>query len=436
MMKFKIFPYEILQKAMVSYKALMALAGETDDALPADFWDVGGPQEPVVYGSANQKEDQLILVSGGLDQLKSACPKYGCLAWLTDRKGKIKHVWHHDPTIWNNMEHLKSEVKGRYLYPMGLHMYENGDLLVSYQAKNAFPVGVGLAKFDKDSNLIWKREDFNNHWFEVTNDGRIYAPAMRVIDAPLHIGDTRYLINCEQTKIAADVVTILSPDGKLIKEIDILDAIIKSGYAGTFHGALTGDDVDSLDTCDPTHLNDVRVFSHDIPSYPPDIKKGDFLVSLRSLNAVGILDPDTERFKWFSVGLSIRQHSPRYDGNGGVIVLDNKGGSEKKGGSRVVRVDLQSRMPVEMFPKMSIPEPKNFYTGTAGHLDLSADRKTILITSTHQGEIWEMDLASGKVVWRYVNNHMQRGRPARFPIYTSKYIQRASFIFNRKLGVQ
>jgi hypothetical protein len=210
---FKIFPYQYFNKAQISYRALREVKDTEDRMWPADFLERGKSTQPTALAHPGPQGDELILVSGGLDQYKSLCPKYGCVAWLTDRRGQVKHVWHHDPTIWEDLTHITGKGDDRRIYPVGLHLFDNGDLLVSYQAYNAFPIGVGIAKFDKDSKLLWKRADFNNHWFSVSDTGEIYVPAMRVAESPLPLGGTRAKLDCKKAQFSMDAVTVLSADG-------------------------------------------------------------------------------------------------------------------------------------------------------------------------------------------------------------------------------
>jgi hypothetical protein len=431
-MMFKIFPYQYFNKAQISYKALKDLKKQKaaeEKTWPGEMPEPGKATKPTAVVHDGPQGDELILVSGGLGQLKSHCPKYGCVAWLTDRQGQMKHVWQYDPDIWKDLDYIKGEGDKRKIYPMGLHMFDNGDLLVSYQAHDAYPIGVGIAKFDKDSKLIWKRADFDHHWFSVADSGEIYTPAMRVVDAPLPLGNTRARMDCKQAKFAMDAITVLNADGKLLREISLYDALVNSGYVGIFRGGILSEE---MNACDPIHLNDLRVVGDVVPTYPSGVKKGDIFLSMRSLNAVALLDGKTERFKWMSVGSTIQQHSPRFDGHDGLFVFDNRGGPAKQGGTRIVRIDMLSGQPQTVFPKPDVPLPEKFFSQTAGHIDLHREQPRMLVASTHQGVVWEVNVTNGEVIWEYVNTHSLRGKYARFPVYTAKYVYDTAFAFNQQ----
>jgi hypothetical protein len=57
----------------------------------------------------------------------------------------------------------------------GTHLYPNGDLLVVYHGLGQLANGYGLAKVDKDSNVIWGYPANLHHDVDVGEDGTIYA---------------------------------------------------------------------------------------------------------------------------------------------------------------------------------------------------------------------------------------------------------------------
>ena len=94
------------------------------------------------------------------------------------------------------MSRIEGFTKADNTYPIGFHLFKNGDLLVNYQARNTFPFGVGLAKFDKDSNLLCKKEGVSHHWFSIDEKGFIYVPTLDILDSPIYLGGTQVNIAC------------------------------------------------------------------------------------------------------------------------------------------------------------------------------------------------------------------------------------------------
>ncbi len=173
-------------------------------------------------------------------------------------------------------------------------------------------------------------------------------------------------------------------------------------------------------TDDPLHLNDVRITSGQIASWQPWLAPGDLLVSLRNINAVGIVDVSTRRFKWMSSGSTVAQHSPRFY-DGGVLVLDNLGGDKQLGGTRLVKIDLETGQPTTIFPRPGVALPDLCCTLNCGHLDISSDGQRVLMAITRSGAVWEIDLQSGEVLWEYLYVHPNE-QGIREGINTAKYV--------------
>ncbi len=426
--RYKVFPYQLLRDART---ALVALAGTTQGS------EIGGLEsykEQVLvptartYGPAAGKE--MLLVSGGAGFLTDLCPA-GCLAWLMDRDGKVKHYWKNDPSLWKGLERVAQvPLLSGDPYPVGMHLFDDGGLLVTYHASNTFPFAVGLARFDVNSNLLWKRELLTHHWFSVADDGRIFVPALRVVDSPIPIGTTEASITSEGGKIYSDVVLILDPDGNTLDEIPILDALFDSGWPGLFTRANSATRSADFATDDPLHLNDVQLVPPQIVASHPWLSPDDLLVSLRNINAVGILDIASRRFKWLSSGSTVAQHSPRFY-DGGVLVLDNLGGDKRLGGTRLVKIDLERGLPTTLFPRPGVDTPDLCRTLNCGHLDVHRDGNRVLMTVTRSGALWEIDLRTGQVVWEYLYVHPNKAGN-RIPINTAKYVDSPSFLDNEQ----
>ena len=81
-----------------------------------------------------------------------------------------------------------------------------------------------MARFDKDSNLLWKKENFAHHWFTVDAEDRIYVPAFAALDAPYPLGDSNLKINCEGGVLQEDIILVLDRDGNELERISLLDS--------------------------------------------------------------------------------------------------------------------------------------------------------------------------------------------------------------------
>lgn len=427
---YRIFPWSVIRDADSAFRAVRATASVRGDR----SWDPievpAGLSAPAV-SSMSGAGDELILVLDGKDVRTAEPILDGTLAWIMDRNGGVKHVWRYDPEIWLDLKNV-TWAPGAHLtvYPVGVHLYEDGGLLVSFHGWNCFPYGIGLARFDKDSRLLWRRELNNHHWFSVAPDGRIFCPALRVVDSPYRVGKSRARLSSPDGKLLHDEVMVLDPDGTVLDEISILDALVASNRIGLFRNdaetPYTVSERLQMVAGDPTHLNDVRLVDATVAAKHPWLNEGDLLVSLRNLNTVGILDPVARRFKWTMAGATILQHSPRFTDHG-ILVFDNHGGSEPLGGSQLVEIGLEARRSRAVFPHEGVPLPGVFSSYVAGHLDL-ADANRVLVTLWDWGRIWEIDLAIGKVVWEYIHVDHADGKGRHLP--AAKYVHRPTFEFN------
>lgn len=422
--RYKVFPYRVIRDARTAFLALVEAGQPVENSGLASY-----RREVLVPTVTNHTPTvgrEFVLVSGGAGCLEDY-NQAGCLAWLMDRDGKIVHIWKFDPSLWKDLRRV-SRVPGLSgePYPVGMHLFDDGGLLVTYQAINAFPFAVGLARFDANSRLLWKKELLTHHWFSVAPDGRIFVPALRVAESPIPIAGTEASITSEDGKIYSDLILVLDASGNVLDEIPMLDALFASGWGGLLTRPNSPFRSADLPTNDPLHLNDVELVGDQFAKSQPWLSPDDLLVSFRNINAVGILDAESRRFKWLSAGSTIGQHSPRLC-DGGVLILDNLGGDKELGGTRLVKIDFERGVPATLFPRPGVTTPDLCRTLNSGHLDVNRDGNRVLMAVAAEGALWEIDLRSGKVLWEYIYVH-PNGDGRRVAINTAKYVYHPSFL--------
>src|SRR5688572_3320591 len=245
--QFKTFPYDDVRNAYVALKALLELRKEEPRMKNVDFWDQTGFQKPVYRSVRPEAGSEPILVLGNertyFDKDRGS---YG--AWIADRDGKILHAWKDPGEIWE-VGDRKAVGKFWRSYPVGAYLYPNGDLLVSYQGVGVFPQAMGLAKFDKDSNVLWKNSGQLHHWFSVGPQGEIYVPARKVARSPMSLPDHEKEITCEQVAFGYDSIMVLDANGRKLREIDTVKALVNSDLTGLFNS--NQEQPHTIETCDP-----------------------------------------------------------------------------------------------------------------------------------------------------------------------------------------
>ena len=426
----QIFPYSVLREAHIAFVALLELTEQKDIRLEnLSFWDESGIERPTYKVLAPGAGEEKIFFLGNDLTYHGQSTEQPYLAWIADRKGNVLHAWKHPGEIWAPLQNRDAVGDTWRSYTIGAHLFPNGDILVSYQGTNVFPISMGLAKFDKDSNLLWKRDGFYHHWFSVDSEGKIYVPGTLIGESPFQIPDREKIITCEDAEFPYDSVVILDPNGIPLKEIDMLTAINESDLTGLLNSNRTDPAV--LETCAPLHLNDAQVLSAESAKMFPAFSAGDLLLSFRSLNGIGVLDPDTELFKWFYVGASQHQHSPRYFRDNKVLMFDNLGGRKGHDTSRILAIDVGSARSEVLFPRQDRKLPsETFFSRTAGHIDVHPTDDKILAAFSLQGIVWEIDTTTGEVLWEFKNTHTIDGKPGRVDVYVAKYVDNISFPMN------
>jgi hypothetical protein len=415
----KLFPYRLVKQAESAYTALRT--GKSGNE-PTTFLAYVPERTSPTSASriATEQPDDWILVTGGPYEFLEECPRFGCLAWIIDRDGKVIHHWEADlEALWREADHITGDKNPRNFLSLGTELLPDGSILVAFQNDRAFPEGAGLAKFDRDGGLVWRGEDLVNHWFTLGPDGTIYAPGHSVLETPAPIGNTRQRIICNQVKAQADYVAIIGPDGKTRERIDVMDLLVDNGYVGLVR--LTND------PCDPFHLNFVQYVDEQMASRLDRVDAGDLLISLRNVSTILIFSPRTRAIKWIDTGRYIEQHSPRFLPDGSLVVFDNKGGDAQFGGARIVRLkindDLDGGIDDEtgqrgfsvVAPRAGVSLGGDFTSERASKIAVGPKGDRLLIALTQMGEIVEIDLDSGAPLWRYDKIFTAEGYPGAAP---------------------
>lgn len=401
---FRVFPFDLLRNAAVAGQSLVEaevpiMASVVADLSAFDNLDIRWLHEaPSDAGAADEDQGgEAILFVAGSAQFPNLNP-WGALATLIDRKGKVLHRWANDPQLWSDLKSV-SRVPGISgpISPVAVHLYPNGDLLATYHGHNTFPFAIGMAKFDKNSKLLWKRENFCHHNFTVSRDGTIFIPSLEVVESPIQIGNTSSSIYSNSGKIYRDQVLQLDSDGNELMRIDLVDALVRSGWGHVF---FAGNSM-NYESDDPLHLNDVQVVDAQFASQASWLNAGDLIISLRNLNCIAILDPQTRMIKWISRGTMSGQHSPRMHGDC-ILALDNLGGREETGCTQLTKISLDRGLAETVFPKSNSVLPESMCTINSGFIDLSSDGKRALVCLSLSGVVWEIDLESSQVRWSMI----------------------------------
>ena len=316
--KYRLFPYSIVADGVKTGRHLLGgTAGddpEKDDGVFVEFTDtpLGDLSRSRIEFVAGDGLHEPVLWYGGRFQFLDLCPHPGCLAVEYTTTGEVAHAWPFRP------HELKEAAVGdeefpyelaidhsfaRDAYSFGISRYPNGDLLVVFHYRNAHPFGGGVARVDSDGHPVWFRRDYSHHWPQLLSDGTALVPSTRIGDKSITLerpDGEMTTIRCDTGDPYLDTVNVVDGDGRLLKRIDLVGALVSSKFASVL--------LSTTAACDPLHLNFIHQLGDDAGG-APGIAPGDLVVSLRSLSAFAILDGESGRLKRLVRGSFLQQHS-------------------------------------------------------------------------------------------------------------------------------
>ncbi len=144
----------------------------------------------------------------------------------------------------------------------------------------------------------------------------------------------------------------------------------------------------------------------------PQIRAGDFLVSLRGSNALAVISRNSKAVVWSMVGPFMRQHDPDILRDGTLLVFDNRTEVQQRtpvrwlerpqawGFSRILQLDPATQQILWSFEGS---EAFPFYTSIQGKQQILGNGN-ILVSDPEGGRAFEVSPAhDNQVVWEYVN---------------------------------
>ncbi len=182
-----------------------------------------------------------------------------------------------------------------------------------------------LERIDPCGQPLWMiQSQVFHHSTEADADGNLWIPSLAEHHSLKRIKDS----------FREDMLTRVSPAGKILGNISVVQLLIRNGYGGwLFANELYNDDL--------THLNDIQPVLADGPYW----KKGDLFVSLRNLSAIMLYRPSSDRIIWIKRGPWLSQHDVDILDDHRISVYDNNvqdrgTGPYFEGSSRIMIYDF------------------------------------------------------------------------------------------------
>jgi Arylsulfotransferase (ASST) len=309
---------------------------------------------------------------------------------LVDLDGTLLHKWRVSfNEIWPTASHLDDQPHDWDAYIHGALLYPNGNIIFNFDYK-------GLVGIDNCGEVLWQLAEPTHHSIHEDDSGNLWVGVRRRVAEP------RADLPKLSMPFLEEFIVKLTPSGEILREISLIDVIVKSGY----ESILFADGHDAVGRWGEKegvemHMNDIEVLGAAQADSFPLFEEGDIMVSIRNLNWIAIIDPDTELIKWSKIGPYLRQHDPDFLDDGKISVFDNRrddaaGGA--LGASRILELDPITQKVSTLYES----DTNNFFYTEALGKHQHLPNRNILIVEGVAGRAFEVT-PEGEVVWSYIN---------------------------------
>lgn len=367
---------------------------EEFDALSAIGYSAGTQEAPSESGVTRHVQSA---TSAGLNFFVSG---HAPTALLMDMSGEIIHSWAAKfEDIWPDHADVSDRADSKFW--RRAYLFPNGDVIAIFES-------LGIVKLNRNSEVIWKNSIQVHHDFQIEDSGDLYALVRRITHEPSAVDTVRNLSNTrveskrdERVSILQDYVVYFDEELKAVRTLSILECFENSESEHPWRrAALTfwsKEEQRSLigSHRDIFHTNSLEVLDGSIADRVPAFAKGNYLVSLRHLDMIAVLDPNAKQVVWSLAGASVVQHDAQITSDGHLLYFDNQW---QPGRTRIVIMDALTREPVWEYGT----EPgQDLYSETCGTVQ-ELPNQNLLITETDGGRAIEVT-REGQVVWEFYN---------------------------------
>ena len=358
-----------------------------------------------------------VLMAGGRDRFLDRCPGFvGCVALEYDRHGRFVHAYPFRPEAYEaatvrtglaepvRYERALGFDFGKHADVFAIDSYSNGDLAVVLRSPLSFPPELGVARIDRAGLPRWYRADDGSHHWPTVARGRLRGPGAGLEDAllvpsrlvrsgwPQRKRESQWerrLGRGTCAKHLVDYLNVIDGDGVLLRQVAVTDALLDTRHAPLL--------AYSYNDCDPLHLNSVEVLAE---AGPWALAAGDFLLSLREIGALAVLDGEDGRLKRIWRGSFYGQHGARaVAGPAGptFLLFDNWGrAGEHHPPGRLLALEARSGRERTIFPNASSPAAMQLGSRNRGGVSVAPDGSRAIVHAYGAGQTVEVDLATGE----------------------------------------
>lgn len=411
----KSFPFDLARRAVKTGVALWSNpAAKLDELVEWDVRDVAADSlqaRRVRLAEAGTSLGGTVLAVGGPKHYRERCPETGaCAAVEFSGQGEVVRAWPFDARALLEAgaagASLGHEVafgveSAEALGVMSVAPFQNGDLLVVLIfLYGHYPSYYGMARIDGEGRALWVRRDYSHHEPLVATADTVWVPGMTLAEGPVKAPP---FVDLPCDDVTLDVIRAVDGAGRIAKEMPLLDIVVGSRWAPVLHRP--------SQPCDPFHLNSIAFVQEDVSGLP-GVLPGDFVLSLKNLDAFAVVGRESGELKRWVRGSFDGQHSVRHLGGSKFILFDNRFafGRAPPEGSRVLIVDAATGEETTLFPR-DLDRFAGWHSFNNGRISLSPDATRVLASYSRIGRGVEIRLEDGAVLAEFDDLHDVRGVP-------------------------
>lgn len=307
---------------------------------------------------------------------------------LVDRVGRVLHQWRVDPgELFSESDYRRgANLAEQDLH--GTHLFPNGDVIVNVEY-------AGAARLDACGDVEWRLNAGNHHSVERADDGTFWIPGVTGASPSRTRRYPDGFPGLEDGIHHGLLIQVDAEEPAVLRFVNALELLYDNGLERFIPKNRQHDRADVL------HINDIEPLSAELAASYPLFQAGDLLVSLRNLDLVVVLDPESGRVKWHASEPFIMQHDPDWIGDGWIGVFDNNWDGTARGdmlgGSRIVALQPHTDSTRILFPT---PESEPFYTARRGKWQL-LENGNLLLTESSAGRVVEV-APDGRTLWEWI----------------------------------
>ena len=294
-------------------------------------------------------------------------------AYLMDMDGNVVHTWRQTFRVALPDSTVRAGAPGTHHWRR-VRLGPGGDLYAIWE-------GWAMVRLNAKSEVVFAVENRAHHDLVLLPDDQLAVLTRKADLLPAFDANKPVL---------QDFIEIRGRDGALVRSVSLLEALLESGHGPLFEASRDKDG-------DITHTNSLVRLDGSFAHLRPEATAGRYLVSMRNLDAVGIVDLDLGKFVWLHRGEFKAQHDARLVAPGWLTVFDNRG---LNGRSRVLAYDPTTMKVVWRYDDT----PKHpLWSSTLG-VAQRLDNGNWLISESDGGRAVEVT-EGGETVWEMYNPH-------------------------------